>query len=518
MVKKLELGLFVTITILYHVWFAYAIYLHVHNEWAFLWCDGLGFVIISTCFTYFCLIVSYIVKHLLPRSFKDSVKRGLSSFFKNVLGLWWVRLIIYVAFVAGVVTFVVVDSNQEPLQLISLGGVFFLILIGVVFSKHPKHIDWRIVFGGLATQFLFAFMILRWNLGRDIVACLAYKVELFMAYTGNGAAYMYDYLVTRRMFQLELLKNGTHAYEFASTINEARALPVPLAFGAFSVVCFFTFFLNILFYYGWIQKICEWTAVVFNVMVGTSEAESANAAANIFLGQAMSPLVIRHYLPHVTISEAHTMVASGFASIAGVTMAIFISYGVEANALLAASVMSAPAGLSYSKLLWPEVDEPKKLGNDEKNETRDHFPNFFTAALEAAHESAHTIVNVGAGIIAMIALVAFLNAMFGYFAGLIGLELSFELVLGWMFMPLAFMMGIPWAQCEAAGYLLALKCVLNEFIAYRQLGNYIQAGDENPLSPRSVMIVTYAMCGSANPGFMGLSLGIFRYTLARTNS
>ncbi len=256
----------------------------------------------------------------------------------------------------------------------------------------------------------------------------------------------------------------------------------------------------------------EWTAVLFDYGVGTTTAESANAAANIFLGQALSPFVVRQYLPHVTYSEAHTMVASGFASIAGVTMAVFISYGVSADALLAASVMSAPAGLAYSKLLYPETDEPKKLTEEEQNETHSAFPNFFSAALEAGHEAAHTLINIAATIIAMIAFVGFLNGVFGYFGAQAGVDISFELVLGWMFMPIAFLMGIPWDECEVAGRLLSTKCVLNEFIAYRQLGEYIAMGEQNPLSARSVLIVTYAMCGSANPGFMGLSLAVFRST------
>ena len=204
----------------------------------------------------------------------------------------WIQYSIYIVCAACAVTYMAIKAT-DPEQYVSIAGVFTFLFGGVLVSTHPKRINWRIVFGGTAMQFIFAMIIINLQFGRDFVNCLADKVTGFMSYTAYGSVFFYDWLVTRQPFLLDKLDNTSYAYEFAKEINENRALSsIPLGFGAFSVVCYFTFFINVLFHFGLIQKVCNWTAVLFTYSVGTTVPESANAAANIFLGQALAPLVV----------------------------------------------------------------------------------------------------------------------------------------------------------------------------------------------------------------------------------
>lgn len=346
-------------TVAFHVWFVWAVAYHVTLGLPIQWCDGLGFIVILMFLTYFTKILKYGYNRAIPDKYKTAFWENFDSIKTKMLKRKWVRLIIYAVLIAFMVIYIAVDSKGDKERLLSAGGLLILILFGVLLSNNRRKIPWRIVFGGVFVQFIFALLILKWQFGQDFMGCLGNKVSRFMRYTVHGSSNIYDYLADRQPFLPELLPNNSNAYIFAQTINEAKAVKVANAFGALPVVSFFTVFTNILFFYGIVQWVTKITGDLFAEAVGTSEPESANAAANIFLGQALAPLVVKHYLPTITRSEAHSMLASGFASIAGVTMAVYISYGVDPTSLLAASVMSAPAALAYAKILYPETENTK---------------------------------------------------------------------------------------------------------------------------------------------------------------
>ena len=326
--------------------------------------------------------------------------------------------------------------------------------------------------------------------------------------TGEAAS-LFGYLVHRQPFIPALLSNESVAYEVATEINQAKAVSGVVVFTSLSVIYFFSFVVNILFYYGIIQRLTQVIGWFLRVTIATTACESLNAAANIFLGQAIAPLLIQPYLHKLTFSEIHVIMVSGFATIAGTTMAAYITFGVSPAHLLSASVMSAPAALAYGKLFWPETEESKTLDKDiklTKAEGEKEEANLIDAATRGASEAAILVLNITAIVVAFIAFVAFLNAVVSFFGGLIGHEeVTFEWFLGKVFIPLAWLMGVPWEDCEDVGYLIGIKTVVNEFIAYRELGIYINRGQ---LQPRSIIIATYALCGYANPGSMGVQLAV----------
>ena len=199
-----------------------------------------------------------------------------------------------------------------------------------------------------------------------MVDCLAEKVETFLGYTTPGSVFIYDYLVDRQPFLLGALENGTIPYEVAKDINEARAVRGITFFSALSILYFFSFMINILFYLGMVQWATWAIGSFLHWTIGTSTCESVIAAANIFLGQSLAPMLVKPYLPELTTSEIHAIFVSGFSSIAANTLAVYITFGVSASNLMAASVMSAPAALSFAKLLLPETKVPPKAKDIKK--------------------------------------------------------------------------------------------------------------------------------------------------------
>ena len=264
-----------------------------------------------------------------------------------------------------------------------------------------------------------------------------------------------------------------------------------------------------LYYLGIMQKIVSLFAWIMQRTLGTSGAETLSAAANVFVGQTESPLVIRPYVSKMTQSELMAVMVGGFATIAGGVLAAYVSFGIDAGHLITASVISAPAALLIAKVMQPETEHSVTMGKVELH-VQDKESTLIEAAASGATAGMKLAINVAAMLIAFLAIIAMVNGLIGWTGTWFGFEeahrWTLEKGLGWLFWPLAYLMGIPAADCGAAGQLLGTKMVANEFVAYLQLGELMEAGQQT-LSPRTVTILTYALCGFANFGSIGIQLG-----------
>ncbi len=362
--KEAKLGLNVLLAILYNVYFFGAVYYYTNNEdndKGIEWCEGLGFLIILTVIVYACLFYFYIVKPLFRKALKSNQGQKIMEKHcipilehgKQMLAYKHSSIVINLVVIAVVVIFLVVDTADERRRLVSFFGLVTLICLATLFSHNISMIRWRQVMWGLALQFGFALFILRWDVGRQVFQCLGDKSTSFLAFTDEGSSMVYGYLSNQQPFALWALPENSTAYEVAKMINDNRAINFVFAFKVLSVIFFFSFFVNMLFYVGAMQWIIEKIGWMLQVTVGTTACESMNAAANIFVGMTEAPLIIKPFMPVMTNSELHCVMASGMATIAGSVLAAYISFNVSASHLLTASVMSAPAALAASKLLFP---------------------------------------------------------------------------------------------------------------------------------------------------------------------
>jgi CNT family concentrative nucleoside transporter len=267
------------------------------------------------------------------------------------------------------------------------------------------------------------------------------------------------------------------------------------AFQVLPTIIFIAALFAILYYFGVMQLVVRVFAVLMHRVMKASGAESLNVAASIFMGQTEAPLTIRPYLPDMTYSELMTVMTSGMAHISGGIMAAYILFGVEAKHLLTAVIMTAPGTLMMAKMFVPETDVPKTMGTV-KLEVEQTDVNVIDAAGRGTGEGLHLALNVGAMLISFLALVALLNAILGQ------VHLSMQQILGWLFSPVAWSMGVPWRDARVIGNLLGTRMVLNEFVAYSQLGPL-----KGTIDPKSFTIATFALCGFANFSSIGIQIG-----------
>lgn len=498
LIKKTVLAI---LTVAYFVYFGFAIAYSWENEQNY--CQGIGFLLILTVFAvtgvlYFCVLKRFCGELL------DEVSTAVSKFFGKIWSIRFISWIVYVLIVAAIVTFLVVDTANNRRRLVSAAGTLILILIGFIFSKYPGKIIWRQVLWGLALQFVFALLILRWDVGQQIFQCLGDKISEFLNFTDLGSSFVFDYLVTGKL-------KGWNVSQINETFNDTipfdGSLPMQIGIFGFKVlpvIFFFSFCISILYYYGIMQWIVTKLGWLLQVTIGTTAAESINAAANIFIGQTEAPLIIQPFLPAMTKSELHAVMTGGFATIAGGVLAAYINIGVSASHLLSASVMSAPAALGFSKLFYPESETSQTTADDIKLE-KGPERNALEAAANGASNAIGLVANIVANLIAFIAFIGFLNFLVKWFATLIGYDyVTFEWLLSQLFIPLAYIMGVEWDQCDEVARLIGLKTVVNEFVAYAELSAMIKRKE---LSPRSQAIATYALCGFSNISSIGIQLG-----------
>jgi CNT family concentrative nucleoside transporter len=381
-------------------------------------------------------------------------------------------------------------------RVTSFCGLFVMIGLAWLMSSHRRRVPWRMVATGVLLQFTFAALIFWTDQGRAVFDAIKVVFVAVIDCTNDGAKFLFGEKVTADNHPL-----NTFAF---------RALPV---------IIFFSSLTSVLYYFGIMQWVIRMMAIVMQKTLKTSGAETLSATANVFVGQTEAPLVVRPYLASMTRSELMAVMVGGFATVAGSVMAIYVNlFHVDAAHLLIASVISAPAGLVIAKVMQPEVDEPKTLGTV-KVDAPSEATNVIHAAAMGATDGAMLALNVAAMLIAFLGLIALINFVLGGVGGKVsslaydwfGLSIegawSLESFLGYLFAPLAWLMGTEWGDCRAMGRLLGVKMVANEFLAYQQLGEIMPGGQTPMLSDRSTMLATYALCGFSNFGSIGVQIG-----------
>ncbi|KIL47486.1 nucleoside transporter NupC [Jeotgalibacillus campisalis] len=358
-----------------------------------------------------------------------------------------------------------------------LAGIIVVLGIAFALSSNRRSINWRPVLVGLALQLTFAFLVLKTSPGKWALEKLTFGVNNIITYANEGI----EFVLGGFMYQDDR---------------------IVFAINVLCIIIFFSALISVLYHLKIMQVIIKFLGGGLSRLLGTRKAESMSAAANIFVGQTEAPLVVKPYIAKMTNSELFAVMTGGLASVAGSVLIGYSQLGVPLEYLLAASFMAAPAGLVMAKLFVPETDDrpdPKDLEMEADAEAA----NVVDAAAKGASTGLQLVLNVGAMLIAFIALIALLNGILGGIGGLFGYEnLTIELVLGYVFAPLAFAIGIPWSEAIQAGNFIGQKLVLNEFVAYANFAPMI-----DQFSEKTVAVITFALCGFANVSSLAILLG-----------
>ena len=404
----------------------------------------------------------------------------------------------------------------------AMGIVGLVTMLGLAYlmSYDRKRINWRLVASGVGLQLVFGVLVLKTEAGRRLFAWVGDLITGLLGFQEQGARFVFGNLV-----QSTVPVTG----EGATTTMVAQT-GAYFAFNVLPTIIFFSALMSVMYYLGVMQLIVKGLAIVMQKTLRTSGAETLSASGNIFLGQTEAPLLIKPFVGKMTRSELNTVMVGGFATVAGGVLAAFVGMlsgyfpGIAAH-LLAASVMNAPAGLVLSKIILPESEVPETATGVKKADTVvvDDPPNVgrwlarlltsdtadnsvIEAAANGAGQGVQLAINVAAMLMAFVALVALLNAMLGWGGGLFGIDgLSLQGILGFLLRPLAWVMGVPWADTEYVGSLIGLKASLNEFVAYAQFASDLGGGQA--LEPRSAIILTYALLGFANFSSIAIQIG-----------
>ncbi len=365
-------------------------------------------------------------------------------------------------------------------------GLLLIFGIAIAFSTDRRAIRPRVVAWGLGLQFLFALLVLKTTAGQTVFKVLGDRIKQLLDYSEVGAAFVFGPLGSQAVWADIMTKVlGPPGAQYG----------LIFAFQVLPTIIFIAALFAILYYFGVMQIIVRVFALVMNRVMGASGAESLNVAASIFMGQTEAPLTIRPYLPGMTYSELMTVMTSGMAHISGGVMAAYIAFGIDPAHLLTAVIMTAPGTLMMAKIFVPETEVPATLGTV-RLEVEKTDVNVIDAAGRGTSEGLQLAVNVGAMLISFVALIALVNAMLGV------IGLSMQQIFGWVFAPIAWSLGVPWRDAATIGNLLGTRMVLNEFIAFSQLGTLRES-----LDPRSFTIATFALCGFANFSSIGIQIG-----------
>jgi CNT family concentrative nucleoside transporter len=364
-------------------------------------------------------------------------------------------------------------------------GLLAMLGLAYAFSTNRKAIRIKTVAWGLGLQVAFAVFVLRAEVGRQIFQKAGDTVNRLLSYAFAGSEFVFG----------ELGQRGSH-------------LGFYFAFQVLPVIIFIAAFFAVLYHYGIMQFIIRIAAWVMMRVMGTSGAESLNVAASIFMGQTEAPLTIRPFLPDLTRSELMTVMTSGMAHVSGAIMAAYIAYGIEPKHLLSAVIMTAPGTILVAKMLVPETESPKTAGKVVMSEEEEHAEkseNLLGAIARGTTDGLHLALNVAAMLISFLALIALANGIMGGIHNTLGISWfpsSLQQIFGKLFAPVAWVIGIPWRDCPAVGSLLGTRMVLNELVAFSQLGP-----QKAMLDPRSFTIATFALCGFANLSSIGIQIG-----------
>ena len=381
--------------------------------------------------------------------------------------------------------------------LMSLVGMAALIFIAVLFSSDRRAIKLRTVVGAFIIQVLIGALVLYVPVGRKILLAMSDGVASVIGYGQKGMDFIFGGLVSDKMFEVF----GGGGFVFA-----LRVLPV---------IVFFSSLIAVLYYLGIMQLVIKILGGGLQKLLGTSRTESLSATANIFVGQTEAPLVVRPYISGMTNSELFAVMCGGLASGAGSVLAGYAQMGVPLEYLIAASFMAAPGGLLFAKLMVPETEHFDDRTEAMAGMAEEERPaNNIDAAASGASSGMQLALNVGAMLLAFIALIALINGILGGVGGWFDYpQLSLELILGWVFSPIAFLIGVPWSEAMTAGSFIGQKIVVNEFVAFMNFGEYMKpdaqviAAGLQPLSDHTKAIISFALCGFANLSSVAILLG-----------
>lgn len=377
-------------------------------------------------------------------------------------------------------------------------GMIVLLLIAVLLSSHRKAINLRTVLGAWIIQVGIGALILYVPVGRKVLLAMSEGVANVIAYGNAGISFLFGGLVSDKMFEVF----GGGGFVFA-----LRVLPI---------IVFFSSLIAVLYYLGIMQLVIRVLGGGLRKLLKTSRTESLSATANIFVGQTEAPLVVRPYIATMTRSELFAVMCGGLASVAGSVLAGYAQMGVPLEYLIAASFMAAPGGLLFAKIILPETETPNDAPELEsmKNDP-DRPANVLDAAASGAASGMQLALNVGAMLLAFVALIALLNGMLSGIGGWLFNypQLSMEMILGWVFSPLAWVIGVPWSEANVAGSFIGQKLIINEFVAYLNFGEYLKddatvaAAGLQVLSDHTKAIISFALCGFANLSSIAILIG-----------
>lgn len=366
--------------------------------------------------------------------------------------------------------------------LMSIIGMVVLIAIALLFSNNRRAINWRTVLGAFAIQVGFAALILYVPAGQKALGATADAVANVIAYGNEGINFVFG----------GLADPSNVGFIFA-----VKVLPI---------IVFFSGLISVLYYLGIMQIVIKIIGGALQKVLGTSKAESMSAAANIFVGQTEAPLVVKPYISRMTESELFAIMVGGLASIAGSVMAGYAGMGVPLTYLIAASFMAAPAGLLFAKILYPQTqqftDSQPEADDSEKPS------NVLEAMAGGASAGMQLALNVGAMLIAFVALIALINGILGGVGGWFGYaDLTLQSIFGWVFKPLAYLIGVSWEESAIAGQMIGMKLAVNEFVGYLEFTKYLQPDTPVVLTEKTKAIITFALCGFANFSSIAILIG-----------
>ena len=406
---------------------------------------------------------------------------------------------------------------MSHLNLVSLLGIVVMLAMAWSVSSHRTKVNWRLVGIGILLQAVLAAVLFQsrsWTFNGQfengiLFAAVDGFFKSILAWVSEGSTFV---------FRLNGLPEGDP--------TNPTAMLFSFAFGVLPTVIFFAALMSVLYHIGVMQLLISGMAWVMKKTLGITGPESLAMAANVLVGHTEAPLVIKPYVPKMTRSELNALMVGGFATISGSLMAVFVSYGISAGHILSASIISAPAAIVIAKILQPEVETPADIGisdNPERAEEQQAI-NVIEAAAIGASDGMKLAINIAAMLIAFLALIAMIDALFGGIGelvqyvlnqtGISAVDLKWSLsgLFGLVFYPLAWVMGIEARDCSLAGDLLGKKLVVNEFVAYLQMSETVIRPDDasfvaGSLSERSKVILTYALCGFSNFGAIGIQIG-----------
>jgi CNT family concentrative nucleoside transporter len=363
-------------------------------------------------------------------------------------------------------------------NFIGLAGIVVILGIAVLFSSNRKAIQLRIVGAAFALQVVIATIVLYWEQGQRGIAVMSSGVMAVIDYSKAGINMVFGPLA------------DTDIIGFSFAVN---VLPI---------IIFFSALMSVLYHLRIMEWIVKLVGGFLHKVIGTGAVESMNAAANIFVGQTEAPLAVRPYLKGLTEAQMFTVMVSGVASIAGTVLAAYAMMGAEMRYLLAAAFMAAPGGLLMAKIIMPD-DEVVAAGEKEKFVMeRSEHKNLILAAASGTSDGLRLAANIGAMLVAFVALIALFNGVVGLISGWFGYELTMQTILGWVFSPLMYLLSVPWSEAQAAGALFGEKIILNEFVAFSHMNEIL--GDA---SARTYAVTTFALCGFANLSSIAILLG-----------